>query len=56
MSDATEAMSVVDAIADGRLDRFLVSIHLAVQYRLTATGRSVRQELLADFEESEKAR
>ncbi len=56
MSQATEALSIVDAIAEGRYDRFLLSLHLAVQNRLEATKSSVRELALEEFEEREKVR
>ena len=56
MSAATEALSVVDAIAEGRYDRFLLSLHLAVSHRMAAIDTSVRQEVLAEFAEREKVR
>jgi hypothetical protein len=56
MSQATEALSIVDAIAEGRYDRFLLSLHLAVQNRLEATKSSVRELALEEFNEREKVR
>ena len=56
MSAATEALSVVDAIAEGRYDRFLLSIHLAVAHRMADTKASVRQQVLEEFAEREKVR
>ena len=56
MSKATEALSIVDAIAEGRYDRFLLSIHLSVQHRLAAIDSSVRQQVLEEFAERERAR
>ena len=51
MSDATEAMSVVDAIALGRYDRFLLSIHLAVQERMRVLHTSVSREAVKQADE-----
>ena len=51
MSKATEALSIVDAIAEGRYDRFLLSIHLSVQHRIAAIDSSVRQQVLEEFAE-----
>jgi hypothetical protein len=56
MSQATEALSIVDAIAEGRYDRFLLSLHLAVSHRMAAIDSSVRQQVLEEFHEREKAR
>jgi hypothetical protein len=56
MSEATEALSVVDAIAEGRYDRFLLSLHLSVADRMRVLGKSVREETLAQFQERERAR
>lgn len=56
MSAASEALSVVDAIAEGRYDRFLLSLHLAVSHRMSAIGTSPRQEVLADFAKRELVR
>jgi hypothetical protein len=56
MSAASEALSVVDAIAEGRYDRWLLSLHLAVQHRLEVTQSSVRELALEEFDEREKAR
>lgn len=56
MSEATEALSAVDAIAAGRFDRFLLSLHLAVQDRMNVLGKTVRDVALEEFSEREKAR
>ena len=45
MSEATEALSAVDAIASGRFDRFLLSLHLAVQDRMNVLGKTVREDM-----------
>lgn len=56
MSEATEALSAVDAIAAGRFDRFLLSLHLAVQDRMNVLGKTTRDIALEEFNEREKAR